>query len=312
MKKILRFIITIAIIIGIVFGVKYLVDNSGDNKYAYVKLLNAKATETICKSNIESGLDTLDNYLQDSTKLANVPDSVRASCEENGEFYCLRELVTENLAIKESYETEYMAGTSEQSLFTYFFNQMALITTYSKDSEQTVVSNYNSAVEQIDALKQSVASLNEFLNTVTAPNKSDFEAFFNKMLAEYKKTAIQISKLVYSMDTLVVQDHLNGNMVDISYIQKDVSALVIYAGLQTDGTIDFEQINTPLKNAKTLSSLTTQEQQELILAYNNISNLLGYIQSSDKAEFIKDFPNKASYETVGKVIFGITPSGEGA
>ena len=293
MKKLLRFVITIAIIIGIVFGIKYLVGNNDNGRYAYTKLTSANAVESIGKSNIEQGLDKFDNYLKDTNKSPLIPDSVKES-STSGEFYNLRQLID-----------------IEHSMFNYFYQKSALVTKQTKDLANSAVASYDAVVKQIDVLKQSVVSLTDnYLVKVENPNKDDFQAIFNEMVAEYKKVVELISKLNYDMDKLVLQDYFGGNKIDINYIQNDISAQVIYAGMQTNEEIDFAKINEPLNNAKALSSKSKQEQQKFVMAYSDVDNLLGYIQSSDKAEFVKNLPNKASYEEVGKTIFNIDASVE--
>ena len=300
MKKLLRFVITIAIIIGIVFGIKYLVGNSDNGKYAYAKLTSANAIETISKSNVEKGLDKFDNYLKNESTKALVPESVKQS-SENGKFYNLRLLLEK-----------------QQPLLTYFYQKSALISKQTKDLAKKAVSSYEDVTKQIEVLRQSVVSLTDnYLESVSNPNKDDFEEIFNEMVAEYKKVVELISKLNYDMDKMILKDYFGGNKIDISYIQNDISVQVMYAGLQNE-TVDFAKINEPLEKAKTLSSLSKQEQQKFVVAYSDVDNLLGYIQSSNKAEFVKNLPNKASYEVVGKTIFNIDASvktpveGEGA
>lgn len=280
MKKLLKFIITIAIIIGIVFGIKYLVGNADNGKYVYTKLTSANAIETISESNVEKGLKKFDKYLEDEKDL--VPDNVKKSTGENGEFYSLRQLLS-----------------NEQTLFTYFYQKSALVTKQTKDLANNAVSSYEKLEKQIDNLKQSITNLTDnYLDKVSKPNKNDFETIFNKMVAEYRKVVDLLAKLNLDMDNLILQDYFGGNTIDISFIQNDISVQVMYAGLQTE-KVDFATINNILTNVGQLK----QEQKDFILAYSDIDNLLGYIQSSDKAEFVKDLPNKASYEVVDETIF---------
>ena len=304
MKKFLKFVITIAIIIGIVFGIKYLVENKDSGKYTYAKLTSGKAIEKISKSNIESGLDKFDNYLKDESKKGYVPESVKSSCAENGEFYNLRLLIEK-----------------EQSIFVYFYHKSALVTKQTKDLEKNAVSSFEEVVKQIDVLKQSVLSLTDnYLEIVAEPNSHDFESCFNDMVTEYKKVVESISKLNYDMDKIVLQDYFAGNKVDLGYAQMDISTQIIYAYTQTKSgeKIDFAKINEPLARKNALNSLSKQEQQKFIMAYSDIDNLMGFIQSGDKAAFVKDLANRASYEEIGKTIFNIdlsvkTPvEGEGA
>lgn len=292
MKKLLRFVITIAIIIGIVFGIKYLVGNTDNGKYVYTKLSSANAVETISKSNVEKGLDKFDSYLKNESKQAFIPDNVKTSSSENGEFYSLRQLLS-----------------NEQTLFTYFYQKSALVTKQTKDLTNNAVSSYEKLEKQIDSLKHSIINLTDnYLDKVSNPNKDDFETIFNEMVAEYKKVIEYLATLNYDMDKMILKDYFDDSKIDISFIQNDISVQVIYAGLQTTEKVDFAKINEPLKRVKTLSSLSKQEQQKFVVAYSDVDNLLGYIQSSDKAEFIKNLPNKASYEEIGKTIFNIDSS----
>ena len=294
MKKLLRFIITIAIIIGIVFGIKYLVGNTDNGKYVYTKLSSAKAIETISKTNIEKGLNKFDDYLKDANKQVYIPDNVKTSSSENGEFYNFRQLLSK-----------------EQSLFTYFYQKSALVTKQTKDLTKNAVSSYEKLEKQIDSLTQSVINLTDnYLDKVSSPNKNDFEAIYNKMVAEYKKVIECLTNLNYDMDKMILQDYFDGHKIDIEYIQNDISVQVIYAGLKTTETVKFDKINEALANVNALSSKSKLEQQKFIVAYSDIDNLLGYIQSSDKAEFVKNLPNKASYEEIGKTIFNIDASAE--
>lgn len=302
MKKLLRFIITIAIIIGIVFGIKYLAERHGGNNSAYSTLTSSHAMQTISKTNIESGLDKFDAYLADERTKSLVPSEIVTS-SESGELHNLRLLLDE-----------------QQPLFEYFYKKSALITKHTKDLTNATIASYNKVTSQIEQLKKATTSLTvDYLDVVPDPQADDFKNLFNTMVAEYKKVVEAIAQLNYDIDKLVVKDYLGGNKIDIEYVQKDVTTQIIYANLQTtlEGKIEFAKITEPLQNAKQLSSKTREEQQKFMVAYGDIDNFVSYIQSNDKAEFVKNLPNKASYEEVGKVIFNISPAvapaeGEGA
>lgn len=295
MKKVLRFIITIAIVIGIVFGIKYLVDKGDDGKSIYVELTDKNIVAAASQSNIEKGLDKFDNYLNSEETEALVPEKVRTS-STSGELFRLRQIVN-----------------YQQSLLRYFYEKSALIKSPTKDLANNVMSSYEQLAKQIGALNQSVTGLTDnYLAKVANPNASDFEYKFNQMTNEYKKVVNLFAKFNYDMDKLVSKDCFDNNKVDLTYIQNDISAQVVYAGFQANqDTVDYNGINEQLNNVQTLKSKLSTEQakQKFIVDYNNVDNLLGYLQSSNKAEFIKDLPNKASYEAVGKIIYGTDVTG---
>lgn len=287
MKKILKWIITIAIVIAIVFGVKSCVNKSTTSTKVYDSLTTS-ALSKINSAAMTNNLSELVAYVENHKNDSNFPAQVKTSFE-SGEIHSLLSLYSECSGFVDELKTV----SALQSKAT---NSLALI------KEQLT-----KTTDSMDALQTIVQTFMSYLNSSTTLSEDNFNYYYKQVESGVNDTLKNYASLAKHLADFAHEDVLDSVIVEADFALVYLKSNILYFACQ----------NTTLLNdyATLKTNLSSINQQEFLVQLNNCDDVRTLLSSTDKQEFLKNHDTE-SYKYLAKVLFNVelnsTPVEEGA
>lgn len=284
MKGILRFLITIGLVVGIFFGVKALINNQHSIDYVFN---NLEWKVNYSADSLKSDLSKLYSYMDSNGSRFSTGgdlESLKQSIETNGEYYNI------DLLYQKS-----------QALFNTYKNQSALVKRVSKGTQNDVMDNYKAFVSKIEAQKTASDALGNFIEKITNPNANDFQFYFNQVKNAYKGSLKALAKLNESLRTYILTDVYDNNLQGFEKIKANLITEMIFDycennALQADMNKLFEK----------LDGLTSSEQMQFVTLYARIDNVSSLLKAENKSGYIAN--GSENLKNIAKMLFDVEPA----
>lgn len=283
MKKILKFVITIAIIVAIFFGIKALVGNSGSNNGTYTYFASAENNKSLKKSQIEKELTEVFDYITSGEHAGSISDEVKQSLE-SGELYNYRLFV-------EQYEI----------LSTDYINATALSVKNSSNLQAETINAHKDFVASLNKLYSSSKILGNHIKKVAMPNVNDFESYFNDIVADYKIVVEKYSVLCTKLNNLVKKDVYNGSMMSYNLTLDELETKMLSFALNNNAIM--EDAKTMTQNITALKSNQTNE--KFVLALSQVKDIDSLLKAEDKISFVNSSQDE-NLQLIAQVLFNIS------
>lgn len=282
MKKFLRIIITLAIIVGIVFGVSYLVKQNRTEDYLFTTLATKKDSDTIVKTSGENNLDKVVEFINNTNNDSKVDGSIKTSVADGGRLNCL--------------QTIYKKCDEN---FNYYFNLLCLDKSGNNAGQDQILNYYDQIVEQIKAQQTALNRVyNMTTKTSTLINKADFKGAFNKFVNQYAQTVKLYANMCESLRTYILNGIYNGINVEKEFVFNEISTKMNVFALDNE---------VLLVRAKTLiekSHSDTDDEYSIINKYKQLDEFDEYMKAEDESAFLEDKENATIYQAVGYYLWG--------
>ncbi len=283
MKKILKFVITIAIIVAIFFGIKALAGNSGSNNGTYTYFASAENSKSLKKSQIEKELTEVFDYITSGEHAGSISDEVKQSLE-SGELYNYRLFV-------EQYEI----------LSTDYINATALSVENSSNLQAETINAHKDFITSLNKLYSSSKILGNHIKKVAMPNVNDFESYFNDIVADYKIVVEKYSVLCIKLNNLVKKDVYNGSMMSYNLTLDELETKMLSFALNNNAIM--EDAKTMTQNIVALKSNQTNE--KFVLALSQVKDIDSLLKAEDKTSFVNSSQDE-NLQLVAQVLFNIS------
>lgn len=283
MKKILKIVITIAIIVAIFFGVKALAGNVGGDNGVYTYFATADNSKVLKKSQIEKNLTEVFDYILSGEHSSSISDEVKQSLE-SGQMYTYRLFVEQF----EVLSTDYISAT-------------ALSVEHSKNLQTDAINAHKNYVASLNKLYSSSNILANHIKKVAMPNANDIESYFNNVVADYKSVVEKYSALCVSLNSIVKKDVYNGKMMAYNLTLDELESKML--AFAVDDALLVEDAQTLIGNIKTLKSTNVDE--KLVLALSQLDNIDNLFKSTDKTSYVNSIENK-NLQYVAQILFNIS------
>lgn len=287
MKKFLRIIITLAIIVGIVFGVSYLVKQNRAEDYLFTTLATKKDSDTIVKTSGENNLNKVIEFINNKDNEDKVDESVAKSVADGGRLDCLQ-------TIYEKCDEN----------FNYYFNLLCLDKSGNNAGQDQILNYYDQIVEQIKVQQTALNRVYTMTTKTSTLNKADFKGAFNKFVNQYAQTVKLYANMCESLRTYILNGIYNGINVEKEFVYNEISTKMnVFA-------LDNEKL---LVRAKTLiekKHYSTNEDYEYWIRnkYKQLDEfdeyMKEYVKDGEESTFLKDKENATVYQAVGYYLWG--------
>lgn len=283
MKKILKLVITVAIIVAIFFGVRALANNVGTGNSVYSYFQNSDNNVSLKKSKVEENLAEPFAYILSDAHSGSVKTEVKQSLQ-SGELYKYRLILQ---------RCEKMSSD--------YIRMSALSINFSKDLQQKVTNAHKSYLEKLEVLSQKANSLKKLVQTVVNPNADDFESYFNDVVSQYKIVVKQYSSLCSALDNLVTKDVYNNTALPYNLCLNQIDSQMLAYAMENPTLID-----DTLKMFENTGALkSAQIDEKLALALSNVDNLQDLLKAEDKSSFL-DSQTNTDLDYIAQKLFNIT------
>lgn len=283
MKKFLRIIITLAIIVGVVFGVSYLVKQNRTEDYLFTTLATKKDSDTIVKTSGENNLNKVIEFINNTDNANKVDDTVKISVADGGRLDCLQ-------TIYEKCDEN----------FNYYFNLLCLDKSGNNAGQDQILNYYDQIVEQIKVQQSALNRVYTMTTKTSTLNKADFKGAFNKFVNQYAQTVKLYANMCESLRTYILNGIYNGINVEKEFVYNEISTKMnVFA-------LDNEEL---LVRAKTLiekKHYSTNDDYEYWIRnkYKQLDEFDEYMKAEDEDTFLKDKENATIYQAVGYYLWG--------
>lgn len=283
MKKFLRIIITLAIIVGVVFGVSYLVKQNRTEDYLFTTLATKKDSDTIVKTSGENNLNKVIEFINNTDNKNKVDDTVKTSVADGGRLDCLQ-------TIYEKCDEN----------FNYYFNLLCLDKSGNNAGQDQILNYYDQIVEQIKVQQSALNRVYTMTTKTSTLNKADFKGAFNKFVNQYAQTVKLYANMCESLRTYILNGIYNGINVEKEFVYNEISTKMnVFA-------LDNEEL---LVRAKTLiekKHYSTNDDYEYWIRnkYKQLDEFDEYMKAEDEDTFLKDKENATIYQAVGYYLWG--------
>ena len=280
MKKFLRIFITLVVIVGIVFGIRFLVNQNRSSDYLYVNLTSKQEKNEIRKLTGENHINELLEFINDSNNASKIDDSVKNSVGENGKLTCLRRIYADC-----------------DINFNEFLNYLCLDKGGDKATQDKVLSYYDKIVAQIKAQQDALTRTYNSTQNFASLNKVDFKGSFDRFVNEYQKTVNLYSKLCDELKNYVLDGVFNGFNANYRFVIFDISTKMNLFASENDNL---------LVEAKNLADnkfdIIFDEDYSIVNSYLGMSDANTFLMSEDKQAFIESKgENSKMYVTLNKI-----------
>lgn len=264
MKKFLKIIITVAIIVGIVFGVRYLVGQNRTEDYLFTTLTTKKEKDSINKASGENNLSAVLSFINNTDNSSKVDERVKLSILDGGRLDCLQTIYEEC-----------------DENFNYYFNLLCLDKGGNKSGQDKILNYYDQIVEQIKEQQSALNRVYTMTTKTSTLNKADFKGAFDKFVNQYAQTVKLYANMCESLRTYILNGIYNGINVEKQFVYNEISTKMnVFA-------LDNEEL---LVRAKTI--IDAKQSNSMPIVYINF-----YQQLDDFDEFIKSENINAFIET---------------
>lgn len=287
MKKFLRIIITLAIIVGVVFGVSYLVKQNRTEDYLFTTLATKKDSDTIVKTSGENNLNKVIEFINNTDNKNKVDDTVKTSVADGGRLDCLQ-------TIYEKCDEN----------FNYYFNLLCLDKSGNNAGQDQILNYYDQIVEQIKVQQSALNRVYTMTTKTSTLNKADFKGAFNKFVNQYAQTVKLYANMCESLRTYILNGIYNGINVEKEFVYNEISTKMnVFA-------LDNEEL---LVRAKTLiekEHYSTNDDYEYWIRnkYKQLDEfdeyMKEYVKDGEESTFLKDKENATVYQAVGYYLWG--------
>lgn len=287
MKKFLRIIITLAIIVGIVFGVSYLVKQNRTEDYLFTTLATKKDSDTIVKTSGENNLNKVIEFINNTDNEKKVDESVKTSVADGGRLDCLQTIYDKC-----------------DDNFNYYFNLLCLDKSGNNAGQDQILNYYDQIVEQIKVQQTALNRVYNMTTNTDTLNKADFKGAFNKFVNQYAQTVKLYANMCESLRTYILNGIYNGINVEKEFVYNEISTKMnVFA-------LDNEKL---LVRAKTLiekKHYSTNEDYEYWIRnkYKQLDEfdeyMKEYVKDGEESTFLKDKENATVYQAVGYYLWG--------
>lgn len=280
MKKFLRILITLVVIVGIVFGIRFLVGQNRADDYLYVSLTQKQEKNEIRRTVGENNLSELLAFINDSTYSVKIDDSIKASVSADGKLTCLRRIYFDC-------DTNYNE----------FMNYLCLDKNGDKSKQDSLLSLYDQVVKQIKVQQDALTRAYNSTQNPESLNKADFKGAFDKFVNEYKKTVNLYSRLCEELKTYILNGVYNGFNANFRFVVFEISTKMNLFASENDNLL------VEAKNlAENKLDIIIDEDYSVVNSYLGMSDANAFLMSEDKQAYIESKgENSQMYVTFNKI-----------
>ena len=241
LKFILKMVITGCFVVGVVFGVSYLITPKFDSE----KIVNAESSYNL----IEKFEKSYNGYTENEITVAKIVDMMP---DAPSQYYTSTKTIT------------LPASKKTNDILIVYYNYYVTISGYSQTQNSTLQTN---VVNQMDKLNIQVEKTIEYLeyinsfakrhnySTSSYSNSSEFFKALDKWVASYQKQTELLIELTNFLREYVCETHYKTNVDTYMYIgEVKLQVFKDYANV-----VFFEALNNKLKTESTPSPLLTDD-----------------------------------------------------
>ena len=284
MKAFLRILITAAIVVAIVLGVRALVGDKRTEAYVFD---NLEWKEEYSSTGIDQNLSDFYEF-----KGANVD-------KFNEEGY---NLVTTSLDSGEYYKVNTLYQKAE-AVFNTLKTQSALATKITKGLQTDVIDSYKTFIKAVQTEKDACASLTRLINANASTsdsfvNAADLNDSFNRVTSEYKSVLKALIDLNESLRIYVLSDVYDGKLASFEDIKTSLTVEMMKAYSKNNNLEN--DMDIMMNSFDVLDDMT---KTELVINYSNIKSISEFLNAENKTSYIENASD--SLKNVAKILFGI-------
>lgn len=275
MKRVLKYLITILIIVGIVFGAKTFVGNKTTTKvYTF---LDAETLAKIDSTALNNNLSSFDEYYTQNEQ--GVPDSIKTSWTA-GEMSSLISLYADCSSLVNKLKQFVVLELKQTNSLVSDIKTYISKTT---SSMQTVLSNTQNLVSHISNNYQI--------------SQTNYEYYYNQLVSSVNTTLNYYSNLANSLANFVLQDVYSNASTNLDFIKIYLQAHMInFASVDSSLISDYTTLKTNIGGA---------DRQQFVVEFNACSDVDALLKSTNKQQFAT---GTTSYQYLAKVLFNVTNS----
>ena len=281
MKVFLRILITVAVVIAIVLGVRALV---GDSNRTEAYVFENLSWKTECSSaGINQNLNGFYEYKE------NNPDQFGAG----GVYEELNTTLIEGQYVK--IDGLYQKA---EALFIELKNQSALAREVSKSAQNDVIDSYEDFLKAVENEKAACESLKKLFNATPVPNADDLTDVFGDVVSAYENALNSLVAVNDNLRIYVLKEVYSNKLTSFESIKTSLKVQMMNAysqnkNLESDMNLLFDNLDL----------LDDVSKQELLISYSNIESIVEFLKAENKATYVAN--TNDNLKKVANLLFGI-------
>lgn len=278
MKTTLKYLITIAIIIGIIFGVRAIILNKNQNLNVY-NTLSQERLDKINNQKMQQSVSGMSKYYNDNKSSNNIPAEIKQSWE-SGEMHF------------------YLTIYADCDNYLSSLKPLVALSSNSNDYHNSINQALDKTYDSLKAQNETASQLNNYLNGGNV-EESNLNFYYNALVNSVKQTTKNYSNLLKSISDFIYNNVYNRTTTNIDFVKAYVKINM------ANCTIDNLEL---LSDYSKLSVNSNNINEEFMLKFNQCNNINNLLSATNKIEFLEQ-ANNESYNYIAKVLFNVEVGG---
>lgn len=303
MKTILKFVITIAIIVGVVFGVIYFIGNKKSVDSVYTGIMSSEVLPKTLPSEYEKDFSVFWNYI--NTNQSELPVEVKNSIGANG--------MLTNTKLFYNAVRGYMLDLVSKTASVYKLSKEDIKEL--NNLQTKLLNSIKQSTEKFGKASKLINDCNNVQPTPIKPSEQNLKYHFNICVEGYQDTLKILTDYTLKLSDIVKNNLFGGKATDINFVLNRTQTKMISL-LFTKNSENQLRYNELINSATTLNTqiqtlkaknITDADYQTFMLNYSacNEQDIFNLLLATNKQTFVDESTN-ANLEKVALYLFNIT------